>query len=87
LTLFDGGESDRDEEPYEKFMAEESGKKKITIKTWNYLQFNIKIVILGRSSSDVVSPNEEYTDNSNDDDLLPSYDERNFEEEIVAEPR
>ncbi len=30
LSLFDGGDSDRDEEPYEKFMAEESGKKCLT---------------------------------------------------------
>ena len=63
LSLPDLGDSDRDEEPYEKFMAEESG----------------------RSASGVV--NDEYdADDAKDDDLTPTYDERNYTDDVDTSP-
>lgn len=62
LSLPDLGDSDRDEEPYEKFMAEESG----------------------RSASGAV--NDEYVDDAKDDDLTPTYDERNYTDDVDTSP-
>ena len=63
LSLPDLGDSDRDEEPYEKFMAEESG----------------------RSASGVV--NDEYdADDAKDDELTPTYDERNYTDDVDTSP-
>ena len=75
LTLPDIGDSDRDEEPYEKFMAEESGKPVPGPRNGSNDEY-----FEGEAAKDEV-----------DDDLTPTYDEKNYTDDDAdtshSEPR